>query len=105
MRIQGSKLFSTVVALTFLGTIAVPAHCLQCRFKIATYTYDLCPLFFTLDSSLSPIPLSSRRIIIYEDTSTPPTLTRKTYAIDLGGEGLKNDPTLSEAEQVRSSHI
>ena len=100
MTTQGPNLLQIFVALAVLSTIFVPVHCLQCRFKLGTYTYDLCPLFFTFDSSLSSIT-SPRNIRIQKDTSTPPTISRDIYDIDLGGEGLKKDPTLPENEQVR----
>ncbi|KAF8587608.1 hypothetical protein K439DRAFT_1658951 [Ramaria rubella] len=89
----------TVVALTAISTTPIPAHSLQCRFDLPPYTYDLCPLLIAPDFSLSAT-LSSRHMHLHKDTETPPTLTTHAYDIDLGGEGLENDPTLPAAEQV-----
>jgi len=88
-----------LVALAFLGLNLVPVHGLQCKFKLEGYIYDLCPLIHT-SKSLAPSTTSdSRHIHVHQDTSTPPTVTRYTYDINLGGEGLKRDATLPPPEQ------
>lgn len=78
-------------------------HGLQCKFRLASYTYDLCPLLFTSSSLRTPAISSviSRQIHLQQDKETPPTVTRQEYDIDLGGEGLAKDGTLPATEQVR----
>ena len=101
MRAWHGQLLPTFAGLMVL--MVSPVQGLQCKFKLAPYHYDLCPLFFTTDSSLSLDAPSPRRIHLHKDMSTPPTVTRNAYEIDLGGEGIKKDPTLPATEQVRAT--
>ncbi|KAG5652693.1 hypothetical protein H0H81_004078 [Sphagnurus paluster] len=56
---------------------------LECSFAIKQFEFDLCPL----------IEAHSERFDIAIDEETPPTCTKKVYAVSLGG-ALKTDGTL-----------
>lgn len=63
----------------------------DCSFTLGGKEYDLCPLFNR----------ENEEWLVEVETETPPTITKNTYRLALGGS-LKRDGTLPDHEQVRS---
>ncbi|KAF8518677.1 hypothetical protein BU17DRAFT_90748 [Hysterangium stoloniferum] len=85
--------------MTFIG-LPSAVEGLQCKFKLSPYTYDLCALIFKTESLASLDSRSiSRHIHIHNDILTPSSVVRRSYDMDLGGEGLPTNRSLSVIDQ------
>ncbi|KAJ7579064.1 autophagy-related protein 27-domain-containing protein [Mycena floridula] len=76
-----------LVLLSLSAFSAAESSEFQCKFTVQNYSYDLCPLIQRADE-----------LQVTKDIDTPPTHTKNTYRIGLGGP-LRRNGELPPAEQ------
>lgn len=87
---------NSITVFIVLSLCAVPGFCLQCKFGLGPYTYDICPLILTAENS------STGRVMHVQQYGELSSTAKQiaTYDIDLGGDGLYYDPSLPASQQV-----